>query len=87
MPSRLKTLAELKASTLITCEYCIDIGSALARHEGFTEAQLRALPETTGRRTGLHSSTRRKTRYASSLVHRLVRDSETVTMPGRLGEW
>lgn len=44
MPSRLKTLAELKASTLITCEYCIDIGSALARHEGITEAQLRALP-------------------------------------------
>jgi AhpD family alkylhydroperoxidase len=44
MPSRLKMLAELKASTLITCEYCIDIGSALARHEGITEAQLRALP-------------------------------------------
>jgi AhpD family alkylhydroperoxidase len=44
MPSRLKTLAELKASTLITCEYCIDIGSALARHEGITAAQLRALP-------------------------------------------
>lgn len=44
MPSRLKTLAELKASTLITCEYCIDIGSALARHEGISEAQLRALP-------------------------------------------
>lgn len=24
--SRLKTLAELKASTMISCEYCIDIG-------------------------------------------------------------
>lgn len=44
MPARLKTLAVLKASTLITCEYCIDIGSALARHEGISEAQLRALP-------------------------------------------
>ena len=41
MPSRLKTLAELKASTLITCKYCIDIGSALAHHEGISEAQLR----------------------------------------------
>lgn len=44
MPSRLKSLAELKASTLINCEYCIDIGSALAQHEGITEAQLLALP-------------------------------------------
>jgi alkylhydroperoxidase family enzyme len=40
----LKTLAELKAGTLITCEYCIDIGSALAHAEGITEAQLLALP-------------------------------------------
>jgi AhpD family alkylhydroperoxidase len=44
VPSRLKALAELKAGTLITCEFCIDIGSALARHEGITDAQLRALP-------------------------------------------
>ncbi|HEU5267881.1 MAG TPA: carboxymuconolactone decarboxylase family protein [Jatrophihabitans sp.] len=44
MPSRLKVLAELKAGTLITCEYCIDIGSALAQCEGITEAQLLALP-------------------------------------------
>jgi len=28
MPSRLKSLAELKASTVIGCEYCVDIGSA-----------------------------------------------------------
>jgi alkylhydroperoxidase family enzyme len=43
-PARLKVLAELKAGTLITCEFCIDIGSALAQHEGITEAQLRDLP-------------------------------------------
>ena len=41
---RLKALAELKAGTLISCEYCIDIGSALARGAGVTDAQLRALP-------------------------------------------
>lgn len=44
VPARLKALAELKAGTVITCEFCIDIGSALARHAGITEAQLRALP-------------------------------------------
>lgn len=42
--SRLKALAELKTAAVITCEYCLDIGSALARAEGITEAQLRALP-------------------------------------------
>lgn len=44
VPNRLKTLGELKAASLMTCEYCIDIGSALARAAGITEAQLLALP-------------------------------------------
>lgn len=44
VPTRLKTLAELKAASLVTCEFCIDIGSALALAEGITEAQLLALP-------------------------------------------
>lgn len=42
--SRLKALADLKTAAVINCEYCLDIGSALARAEGITEAQLRALP-------------------------------------------
>jgi alkylhydroperoxidase family enzyme len=29
---------------LISCEYCLDIASALGRGDGVTEAQLRALP-------------------------------------------
>jgi AhpD family alkylhydroperoxidase len=41
---RLKVLAELKAATLSHCEYCIDIGSQVARRAGITEAQLLALP-------------------------------------------
>ena len=41
---RLKALAELKAGAVISCEYCTDIGSALARRAGVTDAQLRALP-------------------------------------------
>lgn len=41
---RLKILAELKVASIVACEYCLDIGSALARHEGLTEHQLRDLP-------------------------------------------
>lgn len=41
---KLKILAELKAASIVACEYCLDIGSALARGEGLTEHQLRELP-------------------------------------------
>jgi AhpD family alkylhydroperoxidase len=41
---RLKMLAELKAATLTSCEYCIDIGSQIARLAGVSEEQLLALP-------------------------------------------
>lgn len=40
----LKSLAVLKAATMVGCELCIDIGSALGRGEGVTEEQLRGLP-------------------------------------------
>jgi 4-carboxymuconolactone decarboxylase len=40
----LKMLAELKAATLTSCEYCIDIGSQIARRAGISEEQLLALP-------------------------------------------
>lgn len=42
---KLKVLAEMKVAAIVACEYCLDIGSALARHDGLTEAQLRALPD------------------------------------------
>lgn len=41
---RLKNLAVLKAATMVGCEFCIDIGSALSRGGGVTEEQLRELP-------------------------------------------
>jgi AhpD family alkylhydroperoxidase len=44
VPERLKLLAELKAATLTQCEYCIDIGSQIARRGGISEEQLLALP-------------------------------------------
>src|SRR5574341_257908 len=41
---RLKCLAELKAATLTQCEYCIDLGSLVARQSGLSDEQLLALP-------------------------------------------
>jgi AhpD family alkylhydroperoxidase len=44
LDKRLHALAELKAATLTHCEYCIDMGSAIARRWGLTDAELLALP-------------------------------------------
>jgi 4-carboxymuconolactone decarboxylase len=41
---RLRDLAELKAATLTNCEYCIDLGSSIARRHGLSDEQLLALP-------------------------------------------
>jgi AhpD family alkylhydroperoxidase len=41
---RLGLLAELKAATLTNCEYCIDIGSQIARRGGLSDEELLALP-------------------------------------------
>ncbi len=41
---RHRALAELKAATLTHCEYCIDLGSQIARRWGLTDEELRALP-------------------------------------------
>jgi AhpD family alkylhydroperoxidase len=43
VPERLKMLAELKAATMSTCPYCIDIGSEIARRAGVTDEKLLAL--------------------------------------------
>jgi alkylhydroperoxidase family enzyme len=44
VPERLKALAELKAAALVSCEFCCDIGSSIAREAGIGEAQILALP-------------------------------------------
>ncbi|MEV0708402.1 carboxymuconolactone decarboxylase family protein [Nocardia aurea] len=41
---KLKELAELKAAGMVNCEFCLDIGSALARSGGLTEQQIVDLP-------------------------------------------
>lgn len=43
LDKRLRALAELKAATLVACEYCIDLGSRISRGWGLTDAELLAL--------------------------------------------
>lgn len=43
LPERLRMLAELKAATATTCEYCIDLGSQVARRAGLRDEELLAL--------------------------------------------
>ncbi len=40
----LKELALVKTASLVGCRFCIDLGSALARNHGVSEAKLLALP-------------------------------------------
>lgn len=42
---RLQVLAELKAATLIHCEFCIDLALQIARRSGLSDEQLLALPQ------------------------------------------
>ncbi len=41
---RLRALAELKAATVVQCEYCIDMGSQVSRQWGLSDEELLALP-------------------------------------------
>jgi 4-carboxymuconolactone decarboxylase len=47
---RLKSLAETKAATMVGCEFCMDIGSAISRRAGVTEEQLRDFHDYRGSR-------------------------------------
>ena len=42
---RHRALAELKAATTVRCEYCIDLGSQIARMWGITDEELLALSD------------------------------------------
>lgn len=42
---RQRALAELKAATTVRCEYCIDLGSQIARRWGMTDEELLALSD------------------------------------------
>jgi AhpD family alkylhydroperoxidase len=40
----LRYLAELKAATMTACEYCMDLGSQIARQSGLSDEKLVAMP-------------------------------------------
>src|ERR1700743_1401526 len=42
---RHRALAELKSATVVRCEYCIDLGSQIARQWGFTDEELLSLAD------------------------------------------
>ena len=42
---RHRALAELKSATTVRCEYCIDLGSQIARRWGITDAELLAMTD------------------------------------------
>ncbi|HWE33225.1 MAG TPA: carboxymuconolactone decarboxylase family protein [Solirubrobacteraceae bacterium] len=41
---RIKNLMELKGAQMIGCEFCVDLGSQICRHSGFSDDELLALP-------------------------------------------
>jgi len=42
---RVRALAELKSATTVRCEYCVDLGSQIAREWGITDEELLALTD------------------------------------------
>ena len=44
MDDRYMALAAIKTATLVTCEYCIDLGSQILRQLGLSDDELLALP-------------------------------------------
>ncbi len=44
VPAKLKALGEIKAATVVNCEWCMDFGSMIGREHGVTDEQLREMP-------------------------------------------
>src|SRR5690348_10650740 len=44
---RIKNLVELKGAAMIGCEFCVDLGSQICRHSGFSDDELLAIPRYT----------------------------------------
>jgi alkylhydroperoxidase family enzyme len=42
---RIRNLVELKGAQMIGCEYCVDLGSQICRHSGFSDQELLAIPQ------------------------------------------
>src|SRR5581483_5093467 len=44
LEERIRNLCELKGAAMIGCEFCVDLGSQISRHSGFTDEELLAVP-------------------------------------------
>jgi alkylhydroperoxidase family enzyme len=44
LEARIRNLCELKGATMIGCEFCVDLGSQICRHSGFSDEELLAIP-------------------------------------------
>jgi AhpD family alkylhydroperoxidase len=44
LDQRLKNLVEIKATQMIGCEYCVDLGSQICRNSGLSDTELLAVP-------------------------------------------
>jgi AhpD family alkylhydroperoxidase len=44
LDQRLKNLVEIKATQMIGCEYCVDLGSQICRNSGLSDDELLAIP-------------------------------------------
>ena len=74
---RLKDLAELKAATFTGCEYCIDLGSKIARRSGLSDDELLALPAY--RASALFTDLEKLVlNYAAGMSHTPVEVSDTL---------
>jgi alkylhydroperoxidase family enzyme len=44
LDDRIRNLCELKGAAMIGCEFCVDLGSQICRHCGFSDDELLAIP-------------------------------------------
>jgi alkylhydroperoxidase family enzyme len=44
LEGRTRNLCELKGAAMIGCEFCVDLGSQICRHSGFSDEELLAIP-------------------------------------------
>jgi alkylhydroperoxidase family enzyme len=44
LEQRIRNLCELKGAAMIGCEFCVDLGSQICRHSGFSDDELLAIP-------------------------------------------
>ncbi len=44
LEQRIRNLCELKGAAMIGCEFCVDLGSQICRHSGFSDEDLLAIP-------------------------------------------